>query len=88
MPCRDGGPEPETVPAWMLCEALVIIEKAEQLPECSKQLLDWWHAHQEKEEDKVRAEAASKLSARERLALGIDECGQNVKRTRFIRSRK
>lgn len=87
MPCRDGGPEPETAPAWMLCEAMVIIEKAGQGPECSEQLWQWWGRHKVAEEDRVRAEAAAKLSERERLALGIDERGQNT-RTRVVRGRK
>jgi hypothetical protein len=75
----------------MLCEAMVILEKymgpVAMSKECSQQLLDWWRRHQQSEEDRVREEAAAKLTDLERLALGIDERGQNT-RTRLIRSRK
>jgi hypothetical protein len=75
----------------MLCEAMVILEKymgkTALAKECSQQLLEWWQRHQMKEEDRVRAEAAGKLTERERMALGIDERGQNT-RTRLIRGSK
>lgn len=88
MPCRDDGyPQEKTAPAWMLCEAMVILEKAKLVSECSEQLQVWWDNHQQQEQDRVRAEAAAKLSERERIALGIDASGQNT-RTRLIRGRK
>lgn len=82
MPCRDGGPEPETAPAWMLCEAMIIIDKAGVHDECSEQLKRWWEAHQEGEAQRVRREAAAKLNARELHALGLDLHGNPVKRGR------
>lgn len=82
MPCRDGGPEPETAAAWMLCEAMIIIEKNGLLEECSDQLIAWWKQHARKEQDRVRREAAAKLSYQERKALGIDENGQRTKTKR------
>lgn len=92
MPCRndDGDCPPQATvrqdqaPAWMLCEAMVIITSlCKQIDanvslesECSMQLLTWWKTHQVSEEDRVRQEAASKLSPRERIALGIDASGR------------
>jgi len=88
MPCRDdGNPTEETTPAWMLCEAMTILEKLEFTKTCSSQLLFWWESHKIKEEDRVRVEAASKLSERERLVLGIDAKGQ-LTRTRVIKARR
>ena len=89
MPCRDDGyPTEEQAPAWMLCEAMTIIENNELMGEPSKDLLAWWKLHSEKEEARVRAEAARKLTSRERLALGINSDGQNVRMTRLVRGKK
>jgi hypothetical protein len=65
---------------------MVILERAGEgaYEECSQQLRDWWSAHKVKEEDRVRAEAAAKLTDRERLALGIDVSGKPT-RTRVVR---
>lgn len=82
MPCRDGGPEPEASPAWMLCEAMVILEKNGLFDECSDQLKRWWDSHKAVEEGRVRREAAARLDPRQRLALGIDENGNPIKRGR------
>lgn len=84
MPCRDGGPDCEqpTAPSWMLCEAMIIIEKAGVKDECSQQLLAWWRAHSLGELDRVRREAAEKLDPRERQALGIDERGKPLRKAR------
>jgi hypothetical protein len=68
----------------MLCEAMTIItnlckridDDVTLSSECSMQLLAWWKTHQVSEEDRVRQEAASKLSPRERIALGIDASGR------------
>ena len=87
MPCRDDGyPTQETAPAWMLCEAMIIIEKLIPLAEdandlrdwCSQQLVDWWSVHQKKEDARVRQEAAAKLTARERSALKVDAQGNFI----------
>lgn len=86
MPCRDDGyPTDEQAPAWMLCEAMTIIDNAQLRSECSKELKAWWQTHGTKEEARVRQEAASKLSTRERLVLGINAEGQNVRATRVVR---
>lgn len=87
MPCRDGGPDcdtptPSGPPDWMLCEAMIIIEKNGLIEECSAQLIAWWKQHSRKERDRVRREAAQKLSYQERKALGIDENGNRAKTKR------
>lgn len=89
MPCRSDDPECSvpSVPDWMLCEALVILDKAGLVDECSDQLREWWYSHQKKEEGRVRAEAAAKLSDRERIALKIDARG-NFIGTRVIGGKK
>lgn len=43
--------------------------------EIPAEIQEWYHAHTVAEEDKIRAEAAKKLTKRERKALGIDENG-------------
>lgn len=88
MPCNDGGPSPEQAPAWMLCEAMIIIDKGGLHDECSEQLKRWWENHQEAEEGRVRREAVAKLSPRERHALGLDDHGNAMKKTRVVRGRK
>ena len=87
MPCRDDGPVDlqETAPAWMLCEAMVIIERSGVKEECSSQLLAWWRTHSKKEEDRVRKEAAAKLSRRELQALGLNDLGQPLKKGPNVR---
>ena len=86
MPCRSGdedcvtpaAPEHVSAPAWMLCEAMVILSNEDLLSECSVQLQAWWREHQVKEAGRVRAEAAAKLTIRERLALNIDIHGNSI----------
>lgn len=85
MPCKDDRAN-ETAPAWMLCEAMTIIEglcsriddEVHLKTECSEQLLKWWSNHSTKESARVRKEAAAKLTIQERMALGINGKGEPV----------
>ena len=80
MPCRDWDPTPgpsvqyiETgIKPSLLCEACALLEEAGLLKKASKELKEWYKKHEEGEADKVRLEAAEKLSERERRLLGID----------------
>ncbi len=56
----------------LLCEALTLLEETGGLAKASKELQDWYAAHESFEEDRVRFEAAQKLSKRERRLLGIN----------------
>lgn len=84
MPCRDWdghnadhicdlkeqlakAPKPH-----MLCEAMSVLENHGLLGEVSQELRAWYGAHEKDEADKVRLEAAEKLTERERRLLGID----------------
>lgn len=95
-PNKEEASTEETAPAWMLCEAMTIVEKllSELATEfagshidfslksrCSQQLILWWNRHQTKEDSRVRREAASKLTDRERLALGIDSDGMHLEKS-------
>jgi hypothetical protein len=87
MPCTYDEPcEPVAQLTPLLCEAMVILERAGQLDECSKGLAGWWRKHSEAEDDKIRAEAAAKLSPRERRALSINDDGSF--KTRLIKKVK
>lgn len=90
MPCRDDGPgvERKTVADWMLCEAMIIIDKGGLIDECSEQLLKWWNEHQADEVDRVKREAAKKLTYQERKALNIDENGQTLGKKPHPRGRR
>ncbi len=77
MPCR--GPEPEEIYAAeirqlvpLLCEACNLLEDAKLLNKASPDLLTWYKDHSVREEDRVRYEAALKLSTRERRLFSID----------------
>jgi hypothetical protein len=56
----------------MLCEACALLEEAGLLDKASPELKIWYQKHEAREADKVRIEAAEKLSERERRLLGID----------------
>jgi len=56
----------------LLCEACSIIEQNQLSDLLSSKLRAWFKAHDKCEEDRVRLEAAQKLSARERRLLGIN----------------
>lgn len=81
MPCRDDYPieQVPSVPDYMLCEAMTLIEQHGLLKECNPSLRSWWSAHKSSEQSKVRREAAQRLDARQRLALNIDADGNPLK---------
>lgn len=85
MPCRDDYPmysegalrgaeanvRAELEP--LLCEACTLLEEYAILKKLgSPELLAWYQAHEECEQDRVRLEAAEKLTERERRLLGIN----------------
>lgn len=83
MPCRDdrGIYDQEiakqkeaikTAPADLLCEACTLLEDHDLLSKASKELRDWFVLHERHEVNRVKLEAAKKLSARERRLLGVD----------------
>ena len=59
-------------PASLLCEACAILEDNGLSTSMSDDLYNWYKQHESQEVDKVRLEAAEKLTARERRLLGID----------------
>lgn len=76
MPCNDPGRRSDPVEVSYLCEVMAILEEKNLTKLCSPAVLSWWQNHSKCEEDRVRAEAAKKLSPVERFALGIDESGK------------
>ena len=56
----------------MLCEACELLDEAKLLSKTSKKLQKWYKDHSDSEINRVKLEAAQKLSARERKALGIN----------------
>lgn len=85
MPCRDDRPtiyspneleiarqqvRAELEP--LLCEACSELEEFDAMKDTSLELQQWFQKHEECEEDRVRLEAANKLTKRERRLLGID----------------
>lgn len=56
----------------LLCEACTLLEEAKFLSKASEPLKKWYKEHEECESDRVRYEAALKLSERERRLLGIN----------------
>lgn len=79
MPCYDdrdsknsGKEIPVYAPSNLLCEACSILEEEGILENASKELRDWYEKHEEAEADRVRLEAAEKLTERERRLLGIN----------------
>ena len=54
-----------------LCDALNIIESAGLLKSVDAEVREWWSDHEEREKDRIKAEALAKLSPRERRALGL-----------------
>jgi hypothetical protein len=83
MPCRDDrelydreiAKQKEaikTAPPDLLCEACTLLEEHDLLSKTSKELRDWFVLHERHEVDRVKFEAAQKLSARERRLFGIN----------------
>lgn len=58
--------------ANLLCEACTLLEEAGLLSQASDELNAWYKLHEALEADRVRLEAAQKLSERERRLLGIN----------------
>lgn len=58
--------------ANLLCEACTLLEEAGLLSHASEDLKKWYKLHETLEADRVKLEAAQKLSVRERRLLGID----------------
>lgn len=57
----------------LLCEAMTVLENEGSLPgQLSPELLAWYKNHSEKEKDRLRLEAAQKLTEKERQVLGIN----------------
>ena len=56
----------------LLCEVCVLLEEHDLLSDASSELQKWYKNHEECEQDRVRYEAALKLSSRERRLFGID----------------
>lgn len=65
--------------ANLLCEACTLLEETGLLDRASKELQEWYKLHEELEADRVRLEAAEKLSERERRLLGIDLAALKLK---------
>jgi hypothetical protein len=58
----------------LLCEACTLLEEHHlaMQPHASPQLIQWYESHEECEKNRVRLEAALKLTERERRLLGIN----------------
>lgn len=69
MPPLKGNPP---APDSLLCEACELLEDADLLKHASSELIKWYKQHELCEADRLRYEAASKLSTRELRVLGID----------------
>jgi hypothetical protein len=56
-----------------LCDVLTLLEDKNLLKSAGipQDILEWWNGHQSKEQDKIKREALSKLSAKEKRALGL-----------------
>lgn len=85
MPCRDDYPDTysqgdmesleyrvrkELEP--LLCEACTLLEDSGALKKSTPELQAWYKKHEDCEKDRVRLEAAKKLTERERRLLGIN----------------
>jgi hypothetical protein len=56
----------------LLCEACSLLENVHALKDATPELQAWYEKHEKCEEDRVRLEAAQKLTERERRLLGIN----------------
>jgi len=56
-----------------LCDVLTLLEDNELLKVAGipQDILDWWNAHQSREQEKIKKEALAKLSIKEKRALGL-----------------
>jgi hypothetical protein len=58
--------------ANLLCEACTLLEEVGMLSQASEELRNWYKLHESLEADRVRLEAAQKLTKRDLRLLGID----------------
>lgn len=56
-----------------LCDVLTLLEDKGLLKTAGipQDILEWWEGHQTREQDKIKKEALSKLSTKEKRALGL-----------------
>jgi hypothetical protein len=56
-----------------LCDVLTLLEDRQMLKHVNvpQDILEWWEGHQSREQEKIKREALSKLSAKEKRALGL-----------------
>jgi hypothetical protein len=56
-----------------LCDVLTLLEDKKLLgvAEVPQDILDWWNAHQSREQEKIKKEALAKLTKKEKRALGL-----------------
>lgn len=90
MPCRDDCPTEDSYSVEarvraelepLLCEACTLLEDRGALITtlASNELLVWYQLHTADESDRLRYEAALKLSERERKLLGLDLAQLKIK---------
>lgn len=78
MPCRDYDDVTPTelmkftLKPSLLCEACELLEQHGLLNHASQDLKNWFQLHENAEADRVRLEAAQKLTERELRLLNID----------------
>lgn len=63
-----------------LCDLLTSLEDKKMLTQAAvpRAVLDWWEGHQSREKNKIRKEALSKLSTKEKRALGLIHNGKKT----------
>ena len=54
-----------------LCDVLTLLEDRRLLSIVPQDVLVWWEGHQVREQQKIKAAALSKLSTKEKRALGL-----------------
>lgn len=78
----------------MLCAAVTMLEEYYEgdlrgleiaMGEADERLVAWYEGHTRREGDRVRLEAAQKLTARERRLLNIDVNGQPIGKKKKVR---
>ena len=84
MPCYDGRDRDNDKAAAaaaeaaaekranLLCEACTLLEESGLLSKASDELKNWYKLHEASEVDRVRLEAAQKLTKREQRLLGLN----------------
>lgn len=71
--CHELGCKPAFDVEGALCDVLTLLEEKHTVAyyEIDTAIHDWWHAHEGKEKERIKAEALAKLTPRERRALGL-----------------